>query len=276
MSFRERLPIALTIAGSDSSGGAGIQADLKTFASLGVHGTTAITCVTAQHPKGVLGIQACSSRLVGDQIIAVFSELTPAAVKTGMLFSAPIIGVVVDWFAGGRRPPLIVDPVMVATSRAKLLKPDAIKLLQRDLLPLATLVTPNVDETELLLKRTLKSVKDLRSAAKELHERCGCAALVKGGHLRGLEEAVDVFYDGKNELVLRAPFVRGVYTHGTGCTYSAAITAWLAKGVSLAEAVTRAKKYITVAIRNSQRAAGHSVLNHFSQPRGRTRLVKKR
>lgn len=255
------LPVALTIAGSDSGGGAGIQADLKTFFALGVHGTSAITCLTAQNPKGVRGVEACSPKILREQIVAVFAELRPAAVKSGMLFSTPLIRVVVDVFSQRNAPPLVVDPVMIATSGAKLLKPGAIAALQNELLPLAALVTPNLDETEVLVGRKLASVEDMRTAAKEIHARFGCAALIKGGHLRGLAEAVDIYFDGRTELMLTAPFVRGVSTHGTGCTYSAAITAGLARGLKLANAVQLGKQFITNAIANSRRTGKHFVLD---------------
>ena len=257
---RQRRPIALTIAGSDSGGGAGVQADLKTFTALGVHGTSAITCVTAQNPRAVTGIQPIRTRLVEAQLDAVFAELPPAAVKTGMLFSAELIRAVADFFARGSRPPLIVDPVMVATSGARLLRPGAIRLLQARLLPLATLVTPNLDEAGMLVGRPLRSVADLEAAAQEIYSLFGCAMLVKGGHLRCGPAATDVFFDGRKMLRLVAPFVRGVSTHGTGCTYSAAITAFLARGESLPHAVAAAKRYITRAIRQSYRAARHTVL----------------
>jgi hydroxymethylpyrimidine/phosphomethylpyrimidine kinase len=260
MSKRQQLPVALTIAGSDSGGGAGIQADLKTFAALGVHGTSAITCITAQNPKRVLGIQACQSEIVRQQIEAVFEELPPVAVKTGMLYSTKIIRVVVEFFQSGQRPPLVVDPVMISTSGAKLLKDSAVTLLKRELLPLATLVTPNLDEAKFLLGRDLKNLEDLRSAAKEFYERFGCAALVKGGHLQSSKEAADIFYDGRNELLLSAPFVKGVSTHGTGCSYAAAITAYLALGHLLPVAVELAKEHITQAIAQHQIVAGHAVL----------------
>lgn len=254
------VPIALTIAGSDSGGGAGIQADLHTFAALGVHGTSAITCLTAQNPRGVSGIQACTPDILRQQIAAVFAELKPVAVKTGMLFSAPLIRVVIETFRRRNAPPLVVDPVMVATSGARLLKPAAIAVMKRELLPLATLVTPNLDEAEILIGRPLRDVEDLRRAAKEIHARFGGAVLVKGGHLRGLAEAVDVFYDGRSEWLLTAPFVKGVSTHGTGCTYSAAITANLALGRSLIDSVSAAKNFITDAIGNSRRIGRHQVL----------------
>ncbi len=261
MSKPRQLAVALTIAGSDSSGGAGIQADLKTFAALGVHGTSAITCLTAQNPKGVYGIQACSVDIVRRQIEAVFAELRPAAVKTGMLYSAPIIRVVAESFRRRRPVPLVVDPVMVSTSGAQLLQPDAVKALCAKLFPLATLVTPNLDEAEILVGAKLTSVTDLRAAARTLQQQFGCPALVKGGHLRGLKQAVDIFYDGQQELLLSAPFIRGVSTHGTGCTYSAAIAGYLARGCPLPRAVQRAKEYITQAIARSQMAGGHSVLS---------------
>ena len=263
MPKRPHLPIALTIAGSDSGGGAGIQADLKTLASLGVHGTSAITCITAQNPRRVSGIQACRPDMVRRQMEAVFAELPPAAVKTGMLYSVEIIRVVSRFFQSGPRPALVVDPVMVSTSGARLLKRSAIALLTQELLPLAAVVTPNLDEAEILVGKKLRSVEDLREATREMRERFGCAALVKGGHLRGLREAVDLFYDGKHELLLSAPYVRGVSTHGTGCTYSAAIAGYLARGCSLLQAVQQAKEYITQAIAQSQFAAGHSLLNSF-------------
>ena len=260
MRKRIRLPIALTIAGSDSGGGAGIQADLKTFASLGVHGTSAITCLTAQNPKGVRGIQACAPAMVRKQIEAVFDELRPAAVKTGMLYSAEIIRVVVKFFEHQGRPPLVVDPVMVATSGARLLKPAALGLLQDELLPRAALVTPNLPEAELLVGEELHSVEDMRRAARLIQNRYGCAALVKGGHLRGFKEAIDIYYDGKTELLLGAPFIKGVHPHGTGCTYSAAVTAFLARKNELPNAVARAKQYISDAIACGTLAGKHFVL----------------
>jgi len=263
MSKAATLPVALTIAGSDSGGGAGIQADLKTFAALDVHGASAVTCITAQNPMGVTGIQACSPKMVRQQIAAVFAELRPAAVKTGMLYSTPIIRAVVECCRRTPGVPLVVDPVMIATSGSALLKPSAIKLLKTKLLPLATLVTPNLDEAMVLLNRRLHSVEDMRKAAYELNHRFGCAALIKGGHLAGMREAVDIFFDGETELLLRAPFIKGLHLHGTGCTYSAAIAAYLARGFDLPSAVTRAKEHVTQAIAHAQRVRRHVVLNNF-------------
>jgi hydroxymethylpyrimidine/phosphomethylpyrimidine kinase len=260
------IPVALTIAGSDSGGGAGLQADLKTFAALGVHGTTVVTCVTAQNPAGVRAIESCRPAMVRRQIESVFDGLPPAAVKTGMLYSAEIIRALAGFFRK-RRALLVVDPVMVATSGARLLKPDGVKMMMRELLPLATLVTPNVDEASVLVGRRLRSVEDLRTAARELHRCFGCAALVKGGHLRGMKQAADFFYDGQTELLLTAPFVRGMKTHGTGCTYSAAVTAYLALGLALPDAVMQAKEHITQAIANCKTVAGHAVLDNFWRKR---------
>ena len=259
-------PVALTIAGSDSGGGAGIQADLKTFAALGVHGASAIACLTAQNPERVLAVEACSPGILRQQIEAVFEEMPPAAVKTGMLFSAENVRVVAEFFgarAARPRVPLIVDPVMVSTSGAVLLKPAAMKILKEKLLPLATLATPNLYEAEILTGSKLASVEDLRAAAHEIHARFGCAALVKGGHLRGGREAVDIFFDGRMELLLCAPFIKGARTHGTGCTFSAAIAGYLARGCNLPQAVKRGKQLITRAIAASYRIGKHSALNQL-------------
>ena len=261
MSKRRPIPVALTVAGSDSGGGAGIQADLKTFAALGVHGTSAITCITAQNPEGVRGIQACSVGMVRRQLEAVCDELPPAAVKTGMLYSAPIIHAVAAFFRRRQGVPLVVDPVMVSTSGAKLLKPEAVRALRTELVPLATLVTPNLDEAEILIGVKLTSVTDLRAAARTLYQHFGCAALVKGGHLKNMPEAADILFDGRTEWLLRAPFIKGVRTHGTGCTYSAAIAGYLARGFALPQAVKRAKEFVTQAIAGSYRVRKHFALN---------------
>jgi len=253
-------PCVLTIAGSDSGGGAGIQADLKAFGALGVHGATAITCLTAQNPSAVLGIQPCRPEMVRRQIEAVLSELPPRAIKTGMLHSRGIVRVVVEAVRALRGTPLVIDPVMVATSGRQLLEPSALRLLREDLLPLAMLVTPNIPEAEALAEVSIVDPETMRQAGRVLQNRYGCAALVKGGHLRGGREAVDLFYDGRQELLLTAPFIPGLKTHGTGCTYSAAIAAFLALGHDLAHAVVRAKRYVTRAIALSTRVGRHTVL----------------
>jgi hydroxymethylpyrimidine/phosphomethylpyrimidine kinase len=258
----KKLPVALTIAGSDSGGGAGVQADLKTFAALGVHGTSAITCLTAQNPKRVLGIEPSPSNFLRRQLDAIFQELPPVAVKTGMLFSPGNIRVVAKFLKNklrNKRTPLVVDPVLVSTSGAKLLQGGALKILMEQLLPLAALVTPNLSEAEILSGQKISSIEDMRDAAKKIHSRWGSAVLIKGGHLRG-KDATDVFFDGKSEAFLRAPFVKGIRTHGTGCVYSAAICGELAKGKSLTEAVRIGKRFVTRAILKSYRVGSHFAL----------------
>ena len=260
--------MALTIAGSDSGGGAGIQADLKTFAALGVHGTAAITCVTAQNPSSVTAVQPVRATVLRAQLEAVFSELRPDAVKTGMLFSSSLVKVATEFFAASetRGPALIVDPVMVATSGAALLKADAILSVKRDLLPLATLVTPNLDEASLLLGREVRSVADAKAAAREIFERWGCAALVKGGHRADDPEATDVLCVAGRITLLKSRYIVGAATHGTGCTLSAAIAAGVARGTSLTGAVRQAKTFVTNAIAKRYRAGGHEHLNHSAGP----------
>jgi len=238
-------PVALTIAGSDSGGEAGIQADLKTFFALGIHGTSAITCVTAQNPKVVSQIEPCSVAMIRAQVMAVFSELHPLAAKTGMLYSAAIVRAVVSVLKRQRRIPLVVDPVMVSTSGKILLKPDALRLVRNELLPMATLVTPNLAEAAVLTGKKIATLEDMRSAARQIATLFGCAALVKGGHLRGSNEAVDFLSNGREEWMFSAPYIQGLKTHGTGCTYSAAITAGLALGMDLVQAVELGKNHIT-------------------------------
>ncbi len=281
MTARKNLPVALTIAGSDSGGGAGIQADLKTFAALGIHGASAIACLTAQNPKRVLAVEPCSPKMLRQQIEAVFAELPPRAVKTGMLFTAENILEVVKFFRrdefhesqikkhrdsrrSSLRINLVVDPVLISTSGAKLLEPAAIKVLTEKLLPLAALVTPNLDEAEILAEQKISSPERMREAARKIHSRYGCAVLVKGGHLKNSRMAIDVFFDGENELLLSAPFVRGVSTHGTGCTYSAAICAALALGHDMPHAVEIGKNFITEAISNSYKIGSHFALGQLA------------
>ena len=263
---RRSWPCALTIAGSDSGGGAGIQADLKTFAALRVHGACAVTCLTAQDPTGVHAVQAARPSVVRAQIDAIFRELRPAAVKTGMLHSASIVRTVAEALSAHPGIPLVVDPVMVASSGACLMDAAAFRLLRLRLLPRATILTPNLDEAARLLGRRLRALEDLRAAARELQHRFGGAVLVKGGHLRRLPAAVDFFFDGREELMLEAPRVRGVSTHGTGCTISAAIAAYLARGESLRRAVIQAKTYLFEAIAGSVRVGGHDVLGIPAEP----------
>lgn len=254
-------PIALTIAGSDSGGGAGLQADLKTFAALSVHGTCVTTCLTAQNPEEVAAILPTPPEFIQIQLETLFAELPPAAAKTGMLYSEAIIRHISAWWEEDPRVPLVVDPVMVATSGARLLKPAAMRSLMSRLFPQAILITPNLDEAELIVGKKIRSVEGLASAARTVHDRWGCAALIKGGHLKNQVEAIDVLFDGRKEYLLRAKFIRGVATHGTGCTYSAAITAYLARGLSLVQSVRQAKVFVTRAIRYSATVGDHMVLN---------------
>ena len=252
-------PAALTIAGSDNSAGAGAQADLKTFGALGVYGLTAITCVVAEVPGRVSAIQAIEPGIVREQIRLSFEAFPVAAVKTGLLHSSAIIETVCDALEdlferqqGG--PALVVDPVMVATSGDALLKSDAIAAYTGRLLKIANLVTPNLDEVCALLDRSVTTIDEMKTAGLELVEKFGVPFLLKGGHLRG-NEATDLLFAGDEVREFTAPFVPGVATHGTGCTYSAAITAGLAKGLPLERAITEAKAFITRAI-----------ANHFSWP----------
>lgn len=258
------IPVTLSIAGSDSGGGAGIQADLKTFAAFKTHGTTVITCLTAQNPVRVLAVHPCPPMMIRRQLEAVFEELHPAAVKTGMLFSPAIVAEVADFLKKAPLIPLVVDPVMIATSGALLSKPAAVKTLVRQLLPLAAVVTPNLHEAEVLTGETIKTLEDLRGAARRIHELYDCAALVKGGHMPGLREAVDFLCDSSGEHMLSAPYVRGVNTHGTGCSFSAAITAGLALGMDLRQAAIAAKEYISAAIADAYKVGSHTALRHFA------------
>jgi hydroxymethylpyrimidine/phosphomethylpyrimidine kinase len=246
------VPVALTIAGSDSSAGAGIQADLKTFSALGVYGLTAVTCIVAEIPGKVSRIEAVTARMVRKQIEVLFESFQVGAIKTGLLCSAEIIFAAVQAIEESHKrfrqhTPLIIDPVMIATSGTPLLEHAAIVAYKDELFPLATLITPNLDEAGLLLETKIKDRIQMEKAAKALAKKCGVSILLKGGHLGG-ENAIDLlFHDGKL-TEFSAPFVRGIATHGTGCTYSAAITAGLASGLSLEAAIRRAKKFVTESI----------------------------
>lgn len=245
-------PVVLTIAGSDSSCGAGAQADLKTFSSLGCHGVTAITCIVAEAPGSVRSIQTVRPEIVRDQLEVLFANYPIAAIKTGMLFSTPIICVVAEVLGKLKNcPPLVVDPVMVASSGAPLLKSGAIAAYRKHLFPLATLITPNLDELGLLTDSKPTSLTAMRDAGKQLTAQTGVAALLKGGHLRGRVATDILLLPDWEEREYSTPFIKGLLrgaTHGTGCTYSAAITAGLAKGLSLPEAIGEAKVFIIRAI----------------------------
>ena len=253
---------ALTIAGSDSSGGAGIQADLKTFAAHGVFGLSAITAITAQNTLGVLRAEAIAPALVAAQIDAVAADLPIHATKIGMLANAAIIESVAAAIDRHRLPHVVLDPVMIAKSGAALLDPDAVHALRTRLLPLAAVVTPNAPEAAALTGHPVTSLDDLRRAAAVLVERGARAAFVKGGHLGG--PAVDVFWDGATLTELTADRIDSRHTHGTGCTLSSAIAAHLALGEDLVSAVRAAKAYVTRAIAEAPGLGhGHGPLQHF-------------
>jgi hydroxymethylpyrimidine/phosphomethylpyrimidine kinase len=255
---------ALTIAGSDSSGGAGIQADLKTFAAHGVFGMSAVTAVTAQNTLGVTGVVALPAAFVAAQIDAVALDIPPDATKIGMLANAEIIAAVADAIARHRLPNVVLDTVMVAKSRARLLDAGAVAALRDRLLPLATVMTPNVPEAEALTGLTLTSVADLHRAARRLVDLGARAALVKGGHLDG--PATDVLWDGVTASELAADRIASVHTHGTGCTLSSAVAARLARGDDLVSACRAAKAYVTRAIAQAPGLGhGHGPLQHFPE-----------
>ncbi len=255
---------ALTIAGSDSSGGAGIQADLKTFEALGVFGTSAVTAVTAQNTTGVSRVDVLAPEAVTAQIDAVASDFSLGAVKTGMLASAEIVHAVADAVERLGLAPLVVDPVMVATSGDALLAPDAVEAYRQRLFPLATVLTPNTHEAEALVGWPVRTLDDARRAAAELRASGADAVLVKGGHLEGEPDAVDVLADAEGERVYRSERIDTTSTHGTGCTLASAIAAYLASGADLRDAITGAKKYLTEAIRHApDLGAGHGPVRHL-------------
>ena len=253
---------ALTIAGSDSGGGAGIQADLKTFAALGVYGTSALTAITAQNTLGVTGVQEMTPDMVAAQIDAVVTDIGTDAVKTGMLSSSPIIRVVAGKVSEHSLPNLVVDPVMVAKGGDPLLQEEAVDALRMLLVPLALVVTPNLPEASALVGYEVSTLEQARQAARDIVAMGSGSVVVKGGHLEG--DAVDVFYDGSDFREFSAPRIETTSTHGTGCTFASAIAAGLAVGMQVEEAVGRAKAYVTEAIRRSfPMGNGHGPLNHF-------------
>ena len=253
---------AMTIAGSDSGAGAGIQADLKTFAALGVYGTSVLTAITAQNTLGVTAVHEIPVEVVAAQIEAVVSDIGADAVKTGMLSSEDIIETVARELAHFRVDRLVVDPVMVAKSGDRLLREDAVDAMRRLLIPLATVVTPNIPEAETLAEMRIESPEDARRAAKKLVSMGARSAVVKGGHLTG--PPMDLFYDGRDFREFSGPRIETKNTHGTGCTFASAIAACLAKGMGVAEAVGTAKEYVTGGLRNSLSiGGGHGPLGHF-------------
>ena len=254
---------ALTIAGSDSGGGAGIQADLKTFAAHGVYGTSAITAVTAQNTRGVDGFEALSADLVTAQIEAVVSDIGVHAAKTGMLANAPIVEAVAAAVEALEIPLLVVDPVMIAKSGDRLIDEDAIATMRSELLRRAFVVTPNIPEAETLAGLAIRSDADRQEAARRIRKLGASAVIIKGGHL-GSPIIRDLLYDGHRFDEFEAPRVEGRYTHGTGCTFAAAIASHLALGRTLAEAVPLAQEYVAGAMRlGVDVGRGHGPLHHF-------------
>ena len=263
---------ALTIAGSDSGGGAGIQADLKTFAAYGVYGASAITAVTAQNTREVVDWVAMPLDLVGAQIDAVLSDIGADAVKTGMLANAGVIEVVAAKMQEHGVTNLVVDPVMVAKGGQKLLHDDAIGVLIRNLLPLALVATPNLPEAEVLTNRRIETWDDMRGAAAQIVEMGAKSVVLKGGHFKDTAGSADLYFDGQHYHEYTSVRVNTTSTHGTGCTFASAIAAGLAKGMSPRDAIALAKSYVTLAIQHAYPlGSGHGPVHHFYryyQPRG--------
>lgn len=260
------LPVALTVAGSDSGAGAGIQADLKTFASLGVYGLTVITAITAQNTVGVRAVQEIDLDVITAQLDAVAEDFSIGALKTGMLSSAAIIGSVADGIVRHRLRPLVVDPVMIAKSGDRLLREDAVDALRRRLLPLAAVVTPNIPEAEVLAGRPIRTRDDRIVAARAIIELGAQAVVIKGGHTQD-DPIADVLVDAKGVREFFAPRIATASTHGTGCTFAAAITAGLAQGLDLQQAVAEARDFVSRALATAPGLGhGHGPLNHFVSP----------
>jgi hydroxymethylpyrimidine/phosphomethylpyrimidine kinase len=263
----KNVPIALSIAGSDSSAGAGIQADLKTFSALGVYGLTAVTCIVAEIPGKVSRIEPVSAEIVREQIEVLANSFQIAAIKTGLLCSAEIISAIAKAIRDidkmlAPRIPLVIDPVFVATSGDPLLEPVAIETYEKELFPLASLITPNLDEAGRLLGTKIEGRRLMGVAGKELEKKFGTAILLKGGHLAG-DRAIDLLFADGKVVEFSAPKTFGIATHGTGCTYSAAITAGLASGLFLQEAIRQAKKFVTQSIRNHFQFGNLHALHHW-------------
>ena len=261
------IPVALTVAGSDTSAGAGVQADLKTFSALGVYGVCAVTCLVAETPGNVSRIAPVSTEMVREQMEVLANSFSIAAMKTGLLCLAEIVSAVARAIVDlTPEIPLVIDPVMIATSGQQLLRPDAIEAYEKELFPLATLITPNLDEAGKLLGQKIQDRQAMDEATRALAEKYGVSILLKGGHLAG-DHAVDVLFADGKLMEFSALFVRDVTTHGTGCTYSAAITAGLALGLSLEDSIRRAKDFVTASIAQHFRWTSESgenidALNH--------------
>jgi hydroxymethylpyrimidine/phosphomethylpyrimidine kinase len=260
----QRVPTALTIAGSDSGGGAGIQADLKTFSALGAYGTSVLTAITAQNTRAVTAVFELPTEIVAAQIDAVVSDIGADAVKTGMLSSSELIRLVATKVREHGLRPLVVDPVMVAKSGDRLLREDAVVALREELIPLATVVTPNLPEAEVLAGRTVETLDEMRAAAEAIVGIGARSVVVKGGHRQG--DPIDVFFDGERHVELPARRIETTSTHGTGCTLASAIATFLARGEPLEAAVRGAKEYLTAAIEHAYPIGhGHGPVHHFWQ-----------
>ncbi|MCC9135543.1 bifunctional hydroxymethylpyrimidine kinase/phosphomethylpyrimidine kinase [Pontibacter silvestris] len=264
-----KYPAVLTIAGSDSGGGAGIQADLKTFSALGCFGTSAITAITVQNTLGVTGIHSIPPAIVQGQIKAVMDDIKPAAIKIGMVHSVELVQAIAETLQQYAYLPVVVDPVMVATSGDKLIEDSTISVLKQQLLPLAEVVTPNLDEAQILAGIPIHNLEDMKKAARLILDT-GCkAVLVKGGHLQG-PRLYDVYlHQNGSEQVFESEAIASNNTHGTGCTLSSAIAALLAKGADMVTAIIQAKQYVHQAIdkgKDVKTGEGHGPLNHFFQP----------
>lgn len=256
--------IVMTIAGSDSGGGAGIQADLKTFQELGVFGTSAITALTAQNTLGVEGIFPTTADFVKQQIEVVFNDLPVKAVKTGMLFSAEIIETVATALKEINIQ-LVVDPVMIAKGGSRLLQMEAVEALTKKLLPLSTVLTPNIPEAEVISGMSIRNQVDIDVAAKKILDMGVASVIMKGGHLESIDSIDTVYFQDGTHFAIKTDRINTKQTHGTGCTFSAAITAFLGKGMSLREAIIEAKKFVHLAIANPLNIGhGHGPTNHFA------------
>ena len=263
-----KMKTALTVAGSDCSGGAGIQADLKTMTMNGVYAMSAITALTAQNTTGVRAIQEATSKFLSEQLDAVFEDIFPDAVKIGMVASSELICVIADRLICHKAKNVVLDPVMVATSGSSLMKSDAVHTLTEKLLPIATLVTPNIPEAQVLSGLTVASKEDMRSAAKVIGDTYGCAVLLKGGH--SVSDANDLLYAKGKFIWFEGKRINNPNTHGTGCTLSSAIAANLAKGYALEASVQRAKDYISAALADMlDLGKGSGPMNHAFDLNGR-------
>ena len=258
---------ALTIAGSDSSGGAGIQADIKTMTANGVYAMSAITALTAQNTTGVTGIMEVTPDFLKEQLDCIFTDIRPDAVKTGMVSSSALIEVIAERLRFYKAENIVVDPVMVATSGARLISEDAIETLKKELLPLAAVITPNIPEAEELSGRRVSTKEDMEAVAREIYEKYGCGVLCKGGH--SINDANDLLYDGKELIWFKGKRINNPNTHGTGCTLSSAIASGLAKGYDLPTSVRNAKNYISGALAAMlDLGKGSGPLNHAFDIKG--------